>query len=61
MPRNCLVQFVLFFTANQRTKNTLISDLVVDFHSVVHLGGFIGSRIFQLHSAKQKKAQTLLL
>lgn len=61
MPRNCLVQFVLFFTANQRTKNTLICDLVIDFHSVVHLGGFIGSRIFQLHSAKQKKAQTLLL
>lgn len=59
MPRNCLLQSVLSFTANQRTKKTLFSDLVIEFHSVVHLGGFIGSRIFQFYSAKQKKAQTL--
>lgn len=37
MLRNCLLSFVLVFTANQRSKNMFISHLAIGFLSVVHL------------------------
>lgn len=58
MLRNCLLSFVLVFTANQRSKNMFISHLAIGFLSVVHLTNVALQVPEYLSCAGQRKKST---